>query len=354
MRRGHLPGVGSARRLGLRRHLDGDRALLVGPVDAGAGRRERIQRRRVGVAVVVVRPDGDQTDGRADVSEEVGVGGGRAVVRDREETGAQRVGPTGRHPDRCQVEQVAVRGGLAVAGQQRAPPRPARAHHQRRLVEFAARVPVGTAGWRTEHLEVEVADAGPGGCGDLPHGGAGRCGRRVEAVDGGDRRRRGRSPDRRDVRPLEDGDGTADVVEVAVGDHHEVEPHVAVPCEPTGGGGTLPGVDQHPRAGCAQQERIPLPDVDRGDREGRGRCQPADDRRHRCRHAGDRSDGGGQTCAAGTRAGEQPGGHGHERDDGDRCRRRCRTTPARRRVRDGQDAARGHGRHREQHRSGRG
>lgn len=310
-------------RLAAGRHGHGDGAVAVGAVDLGARGGEDGEGGVSRMAVRVVDASGDQPVDATDAAEERRVGGGRSVVGDGQRRGRQRVVTARRHAPVGVVEQVCLRGELDVAGGQQHPGVGADtvddAQDQRPVVDLAAAVPERPARRRAEHLDGEVAEHGAGGCDHLPHGDVVGDGRSLEAVDRRGRLRHGWPPHRADVGDVEHVADPADVVEVAVrGDDH-VEMDVAVACEPPGGGVVLAGVDQQPGLWAADQERVPLPDVDGGDLQRRRGQQPAGEGPHGQPAAGDDGDRDAQPggAGAGPGRGPQPGGDDRHHGCGD-------------------------------------
>lgn len=111
----------------------------------------------------------------------------------------------------------------------------------------------------------------------------------------------------------------ADMIEMWVGDNHEIEVPPAVRTEPPRGGFVTSGIDEDPCPGRLDQERVTLADVDRRDAE-----LPSGQRPHRSRHDrhdhGDRSDRGRDPAAATACIAHDPHRRCDRGDDGRRTR----------------------------------
>lgn len=189
------------------------------------------------------------------------------------------------------------------------------------LVQGTASEPVGVA-WRgMEHFDPQITDRRnlSGGRGPHRDGPVGR--ERQQLVRMRQFGGQGRHPQHVDVEGFEDGGHTADMVEVGVAHHREVEVAAAVAPQPAGGGFVLPGIDQDAGTGRFDQERVALPDVDGGHGETR-RWNPSDHRGHarrdqrdhdRCRQPPIR-----RRARPACPRSQQPDARGKERDDGGR------------------------------------
>jgi hypothetical protein len=286
----------------------------------GGERREGV---RVRVPVGVVRADRDQRHPWCGARQEGRITGPRTVVRDGQQPGPERVVPAGRDARVRGGEQVGLRGQLRVAGEQGHGVADRRPQDERSLVHLAAGVPVGAPGRWSEHLEVQVTDRGGhgavAGADDLAYGGAGLRGRSLDRADqrGGLGRRR--PPQGRDLRPLQHRRRAAGVVGVPVGHHDQVEVGVPVAHQPPRGHVPVPGVDQHPGSWAAQQERVTLPDVDRGHGDGVDRQVAADERREPGQDEGDDGERRRAAGRPGPWRGQQPT---RAREEGEHRRRR--------------------------------
>jgi hypothetical protein len=100
------------------------------------------------------------------------------------------------------------------------------------------------------------------------HGHGAGGGEVADLVEGGqDDPVHGAEPERADVGLAQHGRHPAHVVRVGMRQHHEVQrPHPASP-QPGGRRVVAAGVDQDARPAGLDQQGIPLPDVDGGDRE---------------------------------------------------------------------------------------
>ncbi len=223
------------------------------------------------VAVAVVGTDADQGGRGCDRCQERRVGGRRAVVGHGEQLGGQLVGAL--------LEQLTLGRLLEVSGEQDPPVGPAHAQRHRGVVETLLGVGVEESRRGMEHLESEVA-----------HGhdiaGSRRARRHVGGVGRGQRVGHGlrglgwrADPERVDLRAGEHRLGSAGVVEVAVGEHQRVEAGSAVVGEPSRRAIVGAGIDQDPRLGRFEQERVPLADIDRGDGQLGDGHEPPDHRR---------------------------------------------------------------------------
>jgi hypothetical protein len=165
---------------------------------------------------------------------------------------------------------------LRVAGEQRPPSLVGHPQHGRGLVELAPRVTVGPSGGRAEHVDPQVAEHDPVPCRHVADGD--RAGGRLLEQRGGlgQLGRYRPVPDRGDVEPPQHLRGTAHVVEVSVGHHEQVERRAPLLPQPPRRGRVLTGVDEYPRGRGLEQVGVTLTDVDRRDREPRGRQPPAD------------------------------------------------------------------------------
>jgi hypothetical protein len=266
----------------------------------------------VGVPVTVVDPGADHRHPWADRTEERRVGRRRAVVRDREEVDLQQAGTAGAGR---QLEQVPLGGGLDVAGHQHPQPVPGREDHERAVVQLARRPPVGTAAIRGEHLEVQVADDRDVPRRRRPHGHLPGGSHRHELGRLGEVGRDRPVPDRPDGDRPHHVRGPADVVEVPVGHHQQVEVPAPVRAQPPRRGPVLARVDEDPRAGRLDQERIALTHVDGGDGQGPHRETSGHERcagDHEGRRGRHRQ---GRPHAAPLARADEPAGTGGQGDD---------------------------------------
>ncbi|MDP9023225.1 MAG: hypothetical protein M3N57_11155, partial [Actinomycetota bacterium] len=224
------------------------------------------------------------------------------MVWDFEEPGAQQVRG---------AEQVGLRRTFHVAGQQRHACAVGDPQDQRGLVGLAVRRAVGPSRRGPENLDPDGPDrrALPGDrCHDrhgCARGAAEQAGHRREvAVERGD-------PDRADPTLVEHRGQAVGVVGVGVGQDDQVQITRARAPQPAGGPPVGAAVHQDPHAGRIDQQRVTLPDVDRGHDQCAGRdAQP--DRRDDGRDRGSGSHDGRQAPAT---AGQQ---HPHCHREGGR------------------------------------
>jgi hypothetical protein len=216
MRRAYRAGVGRpvGRRLGAEGDLDAQGALEVRAPHLGAELLQDLEHVGVGMTVAVVRADADHRDGSTCRAEERGIGGRRAVVWDREQVDVEL---------RRRAEQVGLRRPLRVAGEQHPAAAGGRTQHERGLVQLAALVPVGAPWRRTEHLERQRADRDPIARGDVAHRHVSLGGHRQQLGDLGQLGRDRAVPDRAHVESPQHRRGAADVVEMTVADHQQIE-----------------------------------------------------------------------------------------------------------------------------------
>ena len=132
------------------RHRHRDISLQIGASHLDVQPVEVRQDVRVRMAVPVVGADPDHADLGTDRLQERRFGGGRTVVRDREQLRLQ---------PRCVAgQQIPLSGGLHVTGGQDPLVAEVEAQDVGAVVELAALVPVRTPRGRMQHLHPQVAD----------------------------------------------------------------------------------------------------------------------------------------------------------------------------------------------------
>jgi hypothetical protein len=264
------------------------------------------------VPVPVVAANTDEGHSRSHRMEEGRVRGRRTVVWHRQEVGVETAKVTG--------EQVGLGSHLDVAGGEDAPTVVADPHHDRGVVELAARPAVRTAWRRVEDLDGHVPnhreltrDRGADGHATVL--------RNLDHLGSlGEVRRERSVPDGADAEVAEDVRYAADMVEVRVGHDHQVEVAPTVAPEPRRRRLVLTGVDQDARPWGLDQEGVSLPDVDGGHRHGPLGYEPLqlrEPRRERRDQRGSSEPAGGERTAIR----EDPQASGRQRDDGDRAAR---------------------------------
>lgn len=227
-------------------------------------------------------------------------------------------------------EQVRLRLPLDVAREQHPPSVPRHPQHHGGVVRLRLSPTVGTPRRRPEHLDDEVTEPGhltadggaqrPAGLDDRPR-------RLLEAAVAAGQ---GAAPQRGDVRHRDDVGQPTDVVGVRVARDEQVEPPPPGRPQPPGGRVVDAGVHQQADAGGLHEHRVPLPDVDRGHREGADGPGPqARERRH---DQGDHRRAGGDLhrgrAATGTPTGAPAATA--SRSDGERTHQRHRAHDRRR------------------------
>ncbi|MEY3019720.1 MAG: hypothetical protein RLZZ272_704 [Actinomycetota bacterium] len=187
-----------------------------------------------------------------------------------------------------------LRARLGVTREQHPTAGVARPQHDRRLVRFAPSVGERAPGWWREHLQGEIGedDRATGDRDDHRHAsGRGRLARshRVRSI-----RPDGRHPHGTHRDPLQDRRGTADMVRMGVRDDEEVDAAPILPYEPVRCTVVLPRIDEDPDPGGLEEQRVPLADVDRGERErrvrGRGAVRRGQSRDAPGEHEGEQQD----------------------------------------------------------------
>lgn len=220
------------------RDHDGHGAAEIGAVDPGAQRLQRRQGVGVGVPVLVVGADADQGHLGAHRRQERGLGRAGTVVGHGQHLGRQPLGPIG--------QQVGLRLASDVAREQHPGAAVEHPQHQRGLVALAAGEPVGPAGRGMQHLDGQVTEVDPRALDRGPHGhpASRRCCSQLAAGGrlGGQRPH----PQRPHTHPPQHLGDPADVVEIRVGDHHQIEVAAAMPTQPPRGGPVGAGIDQDP------------------------------------------------------------------------------------------------------------
>lgn len=232
------------------------------------------------MAVPIVGTDADDgiARGRRRVQREVDVA--RPVVRHGHDVDIEQ-GSGGR------IAQQRRMGGRpdVPREQHRSPTGPVHTEHQRGLVLLSVEASVRARTRRRQHPHDEIAHDRLLAARRGVHGGphlAGSCqclGKRWRRWSGP-----WALPDGGDVDRGQDGRGATRVVLVPVRQDEEVDPGRAIAAQPGSGAVVPAGVNQDRRRGGRQQERIALPDVDRGQDERAARgphrhgpSKPADD-----------------------------------------------------------------------------
>lgn len=157
-----------------RRHLHADGAVPVGATNIGTELSQTLEHRRVGMPVRVVASDRDQRHGGVHGTQEPWVVGVAAVVGNLQQTDRQ---------PRRRPQQMGLRVGFGIAGQQRGTATPGGPQHDRGVVHVT--IPGGHRhGSGAQHLDGQIPhprdlSGGRPGHGDAPPA---RC--RDQAVDG--------------------------------------------------------------------------------------------------------------------------------------------------------------------------
>ncbi len=294
-------------------------------------RAQRPQRRQdvgVRVPVPVVGADADQRHLGVHRHQERRIGRPRTVVGHGQHVGRQPVGPVD--------QQVGLGLALDVTREQHPGPAVGDPQHEGGLVALAAREAVRAAGWRMQDLDREVTEVDGGPLDRCADGHAAR--RRLRQQPGGRGQPGGQrpGPHRPDAHPPQDLGDTADVIEMGMGDHHQIEMTTAMPTQPARCGPVLTGVDQHAGPRRLHEERIALADVDRRHPQPLWGQAPGHRREHRQRE-GCHQDARGQPTWSVTVPGQQPHGPRSRGDERERPAHVDRATATGQRLGDGQD-----------------
>jgi hypothetical protein len=293
------------------------------------------------VPVPVASADADHGGVRRYRGQERRVGGGRTVVGHHQHVGGEPVGHAG--------EQIGLGGALDVTGDQQHRVPVGDPHHVGRLVELAARETVGPSRRRMQHLKVQVPE---------PQRVARTRGVHRHAAVGRDLPQRGEfgqlrrdvgvGPHRGDPQPSQHRGHPADVIEVGVADHREIEPSTPVRAQPAGGGVVGTGIDEHAGTRGFDEQRVALPDVDGREREP-GRRTAAQQARDGRQGQGHRERGREASGCDRPTAREQPPAPEQQREDGQGASERGGTAEALRAVGDRQHDRGGRAGQREHH-----
>ena len=211
---------------------------MIGAVHLRPQRFEGGQGVGVRVPVPVVGTDADQCHLGAHRCEERRVGRARTVVGDGQHVGGQLLRPIG--------QQVGLRPELDVAGEQHPGPTVDDPQHEGGLVQLAAGEPVRAAGRWMQDLDGQVAELHGRPLGRGADGHPARCRLGAQLARGGQLGGQRQHPQHPDAYPPQDLGHATDVIEMGVGDHHQVEMTTAVPTQPPRRGFVLTAVHQHP------------------------------------------------------------------------------------------------------------
>lgn len=239
---------------------------------------QRVDRRGMGMAVVVVAPRADEGDPGLYGVEQGRIGGRAAVVGHLQQPGTQGSRP---------LQQDRLTLLLDIAGEQGPLVATVHPQHQRHLVGLAVAAEEGTAARGRQDVHVESPDGRMLARHGFEDGRVTRRGRlaqpRLVGLVGGDRAQ----PHRPDVDGLHHGRQPHGVVGMGMAQDHEVQRPDPAPTYPRGDGVLVgPPVHQDPRATPLDQDRVALADVDgrhgqarrcrTGDRDQQGRTRPGD------------------------------------------------------------------------------